>query len=515
MADAGAHAVGSDSRPGHVLRIRGLQPDGALVRCKTNGEDVVIPRVPAAYLCSGDDVRVGSLDSPIGEYLATQNSLQRKARQLYFGRLGYVTQPRVDKRNEYFVRAEVTESTFGILALHLPNSVVRDYFYFSAQGPNDPPGLTLYEILRAEPMSRPADLRLAYRVRRIELETTDAARSELQRAERAFNLLAHPDLRSSYDALLKDPGAPALFPYGGFGQCVVSGELAEDGKTFFVRRLLSYLPSQRQRQFRAPLRRIDYLSGYALYRDSRRKAEVYIDPTLLPVGWDPTWNQWKRLVGTKIGVAGSFVQSGKYRYDSGEWHLVQWETALPSRLSISVPEDAVKSLSAARRAYRRFGEYHDSIEQIRVRLAREPLDQKELKSLCRSLEIPDDFDIAQFCWKPDYDPYFYEQLKKRSQNVFFFRDEYLFQLPRAVVAEVPQLGHATYIFAKPADVRDFVRLYATACRDDVRRNRGNVADRLGFVGRVMHGRSPRSWLRELRARVGEPVDYSLAIGNSP
>jgi hypothetical protein len=27
----------------------------------------------------------------------------------------------------------------------------------------------------------------------------------------------------------------------------------------------------------------------------------------------------------------------------------------------------------------------------------------------------------------------------------------------------------------------------------------------------MHRRNPRTWLRELRAKIGEPVDYTLAI----
>jgi len=31
-------------------------------------------------------------------------------------------------------------------------------------------------------------------------------------------------LRACYDALLKDPEAPALFPYGGLGSLLVSGE---------------------------------------------------------------------------------------------------------------------------------------------------------------------------------------------------------------------------------------------------------------------------------------------------
>jgi hypothetical protein len=102
----------------------------------------------------------------------------------------------------------------------------------------------------------------------------------------------------------------------------------------FVRQLLGYLPDQTQRSFRAPLRRVDFYDGFAVYRDSRRKAEIYMDPTLLPFGWDPTWNQWKHLVGTKIGVSAAFVNSGKYRVRDNECRLVEWQTALPSRLSI-------------------------------------------------------------------------------------------------------------------------------------------------------------------------------------
>ena len=152
------------------------------------------------------------------------------------------------------------------------------------------------------------------------------------------------------------------------------------------------------------------------------------------------------------------------------------------------------------------------MEQIRSRLACEPLDEQELRSLCRSLGVPSDFEIAQFCWKPDYDSYFYHQLKKRSQNVYFLRDQFIFQLPRAIVIEIPQLGHATYIFTKPPNVREFVRKYAITSRDDIRKNRGNVAQELGFIGRVMHGSNPRTWLRDLRSRAGEAVDYALAIG---
>ena len=48
-------------------------------------------------------------------------------------------------------------------------------------------------------------------------------------------------------------------------------------------------------------------------RDVRRKVELWLDPAALHTLWDRTWNQWKHLLGTKIEVEGTFVQSGKYR----------------------------------------------------------------------------------------------------------------------------------------------------------------------------------------------------------
>lgn len=497
-----------------LVRIRSLRAEGGLVHCSTGEAEWTLPRVPASYVRPGDRICVGSRTSPVPEFLAFQNANHQKTRQVYFCRIGYVTQPKTDKRDQHFVRAEVLDSTLGIHSLHIPNGAVRDYFYFFTRTPGEERPVTLYELLHAAPAASFADLRLCYRVRRLELAAQEAT-GPLRAVERAFNLLAHPELRSCYDALLRDPDAPALFPYGGFGQCVVSGDLAHDREKFFVRKLLSYSPDQTQRKFRAPLRRIDFLDGYAVYRDSRRKAEVYLDHGVLPLGWDPTWNRWKHLVGTKLGISGAFVEAGKYRRSRGEWRLVRWQTALPSRLTLRVPPDATEAANAARRAYERFGQYHDAIERIRLRLEHEALDERELSDLCRRLRIPGDFDVAQFCWKADYDPFFYEQLKKHSLNVFLFRNEYVFQLQRRVVAEIPQLGHATYVFAKPADIREFVRRYAETTRVDIRRNRGNVASELGYIGRVMHGNNPRQWLRDLRQCVGEPVDYSMATTPEP
>jgi len=270
------------------------------------------------------------------------------------------------------------------------------------------------------------------------------------------------------------------------------------------------LPDLRRRRFHVPLRRCDFYDDRALCRDVRRKLELWLDPAALNTLWDRTWNQWKHLLGTKIGVEGTFVQSGKYRKRGGAWELVTWEAALPSRLEVKVPADLQQQLDTARATYHRFGQYSQALDQIRLRLEHRAVERAELERMCAELRLPGDFDVAQINWRPDYDPFFYRQLSRRARRVYLFRDEYIFDAEKAVVVETPQLGHATYVFAKPRSIDGFLAAYTRITKDDIRRNRNNTAERLGFLGRVIHGTSPRAWLREVRQRVGEGIDFAAA-----
>jgi hypothetical protein len=477
----------------------------------SNHNSLTLSRFLAGFISPADQIEFDPTAADPARELRVLQASGRRPRELYFAPIGYVTQPKADKRNDYFVRAEIAGPCLGVKHIHLPNLAVRDYFYFSNRRRPGCENQTLFDLFRAPATASPADLRLALKVRMLELHTEGAQREERQLIERAFNILANPELRSCYRALLIDSDAPALFPYGGFGSILAAGELSADRETFFARKIISFLPERRERRFRAPLRKIEFLDGYAVYRDSRRKIEVFLDELSLPLLRDPTWNQWRHLVSTKFGLEATFVKRGKYRLRDGEWHLVAWETALPSRLKISIPADAGQALADARKLYSRFGQFFDALQGIRCRLAREPIERQELGRICNDLGIPSDFDIAQISWKPDYDPFFYNQLRRRTRKLFLFRAEYVFELERAIVVEVPEQGHATYIFSRPADLEQWVREYARTPKDDIRHNRTNAAERLGFIGRVMHGRNPRTWLRELRAKVGEPVDYSLAV----
>jgi hypothetical protein len=55
---------------------------------------------------------------------------------------------------------------------------------------------------------------------------------------------------------------------------------------------------------------------------------------------------------------------------------------------------------------------------------------------------------------------------------------------------------------------EFLALYAMVTREDILQNRSNVAEKLGFLSRIIHGLKPQAWLKELKVRLGEVVDYA-------
>jgi hypothetical protein len=237
-----------------------------------------------------------------------------------------------------------------------------------------------------------------------------------------------------------------------------------------------------------------------------------LDQSAMPIVWDATWNQWRHLLVAKVQVQGTFVQMGKYRHRRGEWHLIKWETALPSRIEVKLPANMAEQIETARKSYHRFGKFSDALAKIRARIDREPLERGQLCSLCWNLGIPGNFDIAQINWQPDYDAFFYRELCKRARRLYLFRSEYILELEHCVVVETPQLGHATYLFSKPRTMEEFLAVYITSTKEDIRQNRGNIAEKLRFLGRIAHGTNPRTWLKELRVRLEEPMDFET-VGN--
>ena len=46
-------------------------------------------------------------------------------------------------------------------------------------------------------------------------------------------------------------------------------------------------------------------------------------------------------------------------------------------------------------------------------------------------------------------------------------------------------------------MEQFLAAYIRTTREEIRQNRANVAEGLGFLGRVVHGSNPKIWLRDL------------------
>jgi hypothetical protein len=495
-----------------VLRTN---PTGAKVECVfTDGTSILLSNLWASFIHPGDEVRF-----PLGlEAAAAAAEIQicntkriTGRREIFQADIEYATQPRKDKRGDLFVLAEVAALCLGISTIQLRCDALRDYFYLGSRNCAFDRQPSFYELLQSSPKASLTELRLAFRLRGLELRTASNSSRELATLERAFNILGRPELRACYDALLADPAAPVLFPYGGFGCLLVAGETSRDGTTFFASRILAFLPQQKVQRIQAPLRQVAFYDDHAVYLDSRSKREILIDQASLPLAWDCTWNQWKHLLPSKLSIRATFVQSGKYRQRSGEWQLLKWQTAVPSRTEVTLPPTIAEEIGEARKIHHRFGQFATALDEIRARVEAIPIEKGDLEKFCAALGMPADFDVGLITWKPDYDAFYYRQLRRRSRGLYLFRSEYIFDLETAIVVETPQLGHATYMFSKPASLTEFLSIYSGLTKDDIRRNRGNGAERLGFLGRLIHGRNPRAWLRELKARLGETIDYATTL----
>jgi hypothetical protein len=487
-----------------------VKREGGKTVCHLNsGGSILVSNVLGSLIRPGDEIDIPLAIDSAGErteiYVRKPSSGGR-GRDLYQAPISYAAQPKADKRDRLYTRAEVPAGRLGISSIHLPCEVVRDYFYVATRRQPWARQTSLYDVLRITPTASLAELRVAFRLRQLELRAASASNRDSAALERTFNILAQPDLRACYDSLLKDPSASTLFPYGGFGSILVAGDRSHDGQTFFATQVLSFQPEHRERRFHAPLRNFDFYQDHAIYRDVRRRLEVTLDQSAMPIIWEGTWNRWRHLLGAKVELQATFVQMGKYRHRNGQWTLVKWETALPSRIRVKLPAEINEQIETARRSYHRFGEFSEALEQIRTRIEREPMEREQLRSLCWDLGIPSDFEVVQISWKPDYDSFFYQQLCRRARRLYLFREEYIFDLPRAIAVETPQLGHATYLFSKPESVEAFLAAYVTTTKEAIRQNRANVAEQLGFLGRVVHGSNPRIWLRSLTARLGEAAD---------
>lgn len=477
-------------------------------RCAfADGTNADVPAFLGRFLAQHDGLTF--LSAANTEILAQRQAQRARPQQFLFATIGYVGQPKASSNAGFFVRAELPACSEKPKSLFLSAIALRRYFYLLD---NENGRSSLYALLEGPETASLADLRLAWRLRSLEFEVGPRQARERGQIERAFNVLAHPDLRNCYDALRRDEDAPALFPYGGFGSIFVEGRLSDDDEAFFADRILAYKPEMASRRLSLLLRQCEFFTDRLICRDPKRRLELWLDANLLPgLNWDLTWNHWKHWLRSRIDVEATLVHAGKYRLQNGEWILRQWYAALPSRLRVRLPDTLSDDIEKAKAIHALLGQHAELVRRIRAELEKQPIEHIQIQHWFDQLRASPHLRPQHVTWRPDYEPYYFEHLRKRSRTWFLFRDEYLFVWQHVLIAEVPEQGYATYLFAKPDNMASFLRKYSTVTREDIRHNRDCLGTELGFVGRVVRGQRRRRWLADVFKHAGEKADYVEAF----
>jgi hypothetical protein len=97
-------------------RVARLQPDGPAIMCLfSEGNSLKLSRFLASFINPADQIEFDpTAEDPAREFRLLQAS-GRRPRELDFASIGYVTQPKADTHNGYFVRAEVAGGRLSIL----------------------------------------------------------------------------------------------------------------------------------------------------------------------------------------------------------------------------------------------------------------------------------------------------------------------------------------------------------------------------------------------------------------
>src|SRR5713101_310130 len=182
-----------------VLRTN---PKGSKTECVfADGTVILVSNFLASFIRAGDEllfpVELEAADAGTQIYIRNTNPEEIR-RDVFQAEIGYATQPRMDKRDNLFVAAEVCGPSLGILAIHLRCEALRDYFDVGDRRRAWDCQPSFYELLRVNPNVSPAELRLAFKLRNLELCTAHAPTGDLRALESGFNSLAPPQLRACY-----------------------------------------------------------------------------------------------------------------------------------------------------------------------------------------------------------------------------------------------------------------------------------------------------------------------------
>jgi hypothetical protein len=479
-----------------VVKLESL---GDRVRCELrDGRSVLLPSAWAQHVRIADRLHVEEAVERIER--TTPFYLER--RQLPdLCQIAVVAagRPKINRRGIPIVSLDVADRENGLARVFLSSAQIRDYFFAADRTQPWHTQSSWYELLGVSKSSTPPAIRLSCQMRQLELKMAGAhSGAPFAQLARGFQILMDPELRDHYLALLDNADYPVPFPPHTVGSLLAAGQRRQ--KNFLVDRLLRFVPLVKRKTVRVPLRKLRYFGSFATYRNSRRKILIRLDAGVLPLSWTKDWNEWAHLTHGSIQVTSDFWQQTKFRRREGSLEPVVWQIAAISTLAVKLPIDLTRKVEQARNFWERFRPHADKLALLRSRIECEPVAVSEAQQWCRDQELPAGIDVRRLNWYPDYEEHYYRELASRAEQIYLFRNEYLFVLQNAIVAEIPLAGHASYVFRPPGTLAQFLRAYAQTTRHEIRRDPATSRKKLGYRGRLPHVHDSETWLRSVQQR---------------
>lgn len=416
-----------------------------------------------------------------------------------------VAPPKRDRHGRGLVMLDACAAQHGISKVLVTAAQIRDYFFAPDRYVQWAEQASWFAVLGVRKNSTPAEIRLAYRVRMLELKTNDGETNRSLQAQlaRGLQILLDPDLRRDYLLLLEDPDASVAFPPWTIGVLSATGQKKHE--LFLVNELLSFFPRTEERTARLALRRFRFEGPEAIYRDVRKRLLIHFDSSLLPMQWTDEWNTWAHLALGSVTVKAIFWQQTRFRRTETGFQPRIWSQPFQSTLAVQNPSSVAPRFDAARSFWEHFHPHADIVALLRARLEQEAIEARQAAAWCQVHGVRPPVEARWINWERDYEEAFYRELATRARAVYLFRNEYLFVFDQTVVSEIPQAGHASYIFQPNTSLNSFLRSYAQTTRHAIRTQPKNARKRLGYAGRIPHVKDLSAWIARIEGTVANPV----------
>jgi hypothetical protein len=199
-----------------AARVLNIRPEPSKFVCRiSDGREIVLSRLVGSNMQAGDEILVptpanmNAADADREIYIHKPSFPKADVYQI---KAGYAALPKQDRRGEFFVAVQVLGGQLGIDSVHIPCHVIRDYFFAANRNASWSSQPSFYYILHLPEDVKSEELRLGYRIRRIELRRENASKLDLATLERAYNMLAFPvfRIRISSDSGWARPGQRCL-----------------------------------------------------------------------------------------------------------------------------------------------------------------------------------------------------------------------------------------------------------------------------------------------------------------